>query len=650
MPSLIFQGVLLGLATWGICAASCLPILGPLMLGEKRRLRTSLGVFLEFMLGRLAGYLLFGVTAGYVGGLDVFHQPGTRSTIFTAYIVLGGAMLLFAAHEGTRPGHVCNALSWVGRHVRFPFVLGFLLGINLCPPFIVAITATLGLGGALRGAAYFLGFFLGTSLYMTPCVLLGLASASRVMRSVGKIACAAWGMVLITAGAQHFLVKAPEPMRLDIPQSRVVQSKYGANPTALRAVLPAATHFSWRQGQVGCWEGFMEEQGGRGRVAGYAFVTTEIVPGIQGYGGPVPVLVGMDRTGRIVGVRMLPNNETPEYTRGIYSSRFLNQFAGKTCRDPFVLGRDIDGVTGATVTSAAVANGVRAASRIVAERCLGLEAQAEASTGWAQAVGNPIHYLIVALFATAAVGHWLRLSWLRYVTMAAAIPILGFWGRSMVSVMHFVDLFTGRIPWSAARVSWYLLLIPALVAAFLVGRLYCGWLCPFGALTELLGRLVPFKLRVSERLDRRLRAVKYFVLIAAPILFLANGRGDALAIEPFSAVFTLSFLNVHEGAGRLVWVIFLGIASLASLRFFCKYLCPAGAAMAFVSRFRVLPMRMPAGCRRCGKCTIQCDLGGGDFDGEPNPGLHPDECFLCEACTRCPKSGKNRPAAGRARA
>lgn len=87
-----------------------------------------------------------------------------------------------------------------------------------------------------------------------------------------------------------------------------------------------------------------------------SFNTKDVAPEIKGAGGHVEMQVDLNENGSIKDVKILHHNETPEYAGGITKPDFLNQFKGKNVNDPFVIGEDIDAVTGATISSKAVAD------------------------------------------------------------------------------------------------------------------------------------------------------------------------------------------------------------------------------------------------------------------------------------------------------
>lgn len=93
-----------------------------------------------------------------------------------------------------------------------------------------------------------------------------------------------------------------------------------------------------------------------GRKIGYAF---RVSP--AGYGGAIDMVVGIDTKGKVAGIKILSMRETPLLGMRASEPGFLRQFTGKTFRDPLLAKKDIDAVTGATITSQAVANGVKQA-------------------------------------------------------------------------------------------------------------------------------------------------------------------------------------------------------------------------------------------------------------------------------------------------
>jgi ferredoxin len=137
-------------------------------------------------------------------------------------------------------------------------------------------------------------------------------------------------------------------------------------------VLPQAQRFSPKQGNPPVYIGY-ESEAQDAEIVGYAFETTDFEPQEVGYSAPIEVLVGVDLAGELTGIEILFYRESYKSIRGDFlnSERFPNQFDGKSVADGFRVGRDIDGVSRATISSWAVSRGIRNSAREVARAYLG---------------------------------------------------------------------------------------------------------------------------------------------------------------------------------------------------------------------------------------------------------------------------------------
>ena len=140
----------------------------------------------------------------------------------------------------------------------------------------------------------------------------------------------------------------------------------------LTVVLPQAERFSTKQGEPPVYIGYASNAEDA-EIVGYAFETTDFEPQEIGYSAPIEVLVGIDLEGELAGIEILFYRESYKSIRGDFlnSERFPNQFAGKSVSEGFRVGRDIDGVSRATISSWAVSRGIRNSAREVASAYLG---------------------------------------------------------------------------------------------------------------------------------------------------------------------------------------------------------------------------------------------------------------------------------------
>jgi len=151
------------------------------------------------------------------------------------------------------------------------------------------------------------------------------------------------------------------------------QPALGVDQALLLEVFPDADSFSEKSGEPPVYRAFKSDSGSAvPELVGYLFETPDLPPEEIGYSAPIDVLVGMDLKGRLTGIKVLFYRESYKSIRGDFlaTERFPNQFEDKTIGEGFRVGRDIDGVSRATITSWAVSRGIRNAARRVAQTYL----------------------------------------------------------------------------------------------------------------------------------------------------------------------------------------------------------------------------------------------------------------------------------------
>jgi len=185
-----------------------------------------------------------------------------------------------------------------------------------------------------------------------------------------------------------------------------------------------------------------------------------------------------------------------------------------------------------------------------------------------------------------------------------------------------------------------------LLLGALLGRLICGFLCPFGLLSDLLYKIPFFKKIRSFPGDKLLRYLKYILLVVfvllLPAFFMSAPayckficpqgtlQGGVLLLLADRVLWPLVGALYYWKLGLLIAVLLL---SLLLYRPFCKYLCPLGAIYGLCNSFSLLRLRCDReSCTRCGACARACRMG---VDPEKTPN-HP-ECIRCGDCvSACP--------------
>ncbi len=191
----VFEALALGFGSGPVCLASCGPVLLPWLGSEPRELRTTGRLLTLFLGGRLAGYLAFAVVT-WVLGATIPLDPHTRTLVF-GLANFGLAALLgisaFLPHLlcPISPDERQPHLYQIGAADRFrpptALTLGFLTGLNLCPPFLTAgvrAAATRSLSGALL---FFAVFFVGTAVWFLPALAVSPLRRISVVPTVARM-------------------------------------------------------------------------------------------------------------------------------------------------------------------------------------------------------------------------------------------------------------------------------------------------------------------------------------------------------------------------------------------------------------------------------------------------------------------------------
>lgn len=209
IPTLVGKALLLGFSTGLFCVGFCVPLVGPLLLSdESGSVRRSASRVLLFLAGRLVAYLLFGLVFGALGGV-LSRVWGIKAVLLPlVYALLGVLMIVYAVVQSFPHVGLCRAVSPRIRSGWYLALVGFLAGINLCPPFLLAVTTVMDIGGALRGALFFLVFFLATSVYLLPLLFAGLVSRFSSVRFAGRVAAVLAGLYFLYLAAGIVLSRA----------------------------------------------------------------------------------------------------------------------------------------------------------------------------------------------------------------------------------------------------------------------------------------------------------------------------------------------------------------------------------------------------------------------------------------------------------
>lgn len=273
---------------------------------------------------------------------------------------------------------------------------------------------------------------------------------------------------------------------------------------------------------------------------------------------------------------------------------------------------------------------------------------------------------LILVFQDWLTRHPLLLRRVRTGFLLYTLLFIGWYGLAQLSVINVLTFTLAAMhgfQWESFLIDPMMFILWSFVAVTLLlwGRgVYCGWLCPFGALQELTFQLFQrFRLprfEIPAMVHERLWALKYIILLALFGLSLQSlTQAERLAeVEPFKTAITLRFAREW---GFVLYAAALVLLSALNRKFYCKYLCPLGAALTIPGKFRIFDwLRRHRECGRpCQVCAAECEVQAIRKNGEINP----NECHYCLDCQvtywndhKCPpevERRKRREKSGRAR-
>lgn len=298
----------------------------------------------------------------------------------------------------------------------------------------------------------------------------------------------------------------------------------------------------------------------------------------QGYGGPFVIGVRIMDDAKIHEVVLLDNRETPAFRIKVEEADFPAQFEGKSVTDGFLPGEDIDIVSGATISTMAAAEAIRKAAHTAATQYFKQE-PIGGKVPWKIGLGEVLVLILFILAFFPALyqkGPW------RYIYMAAAIAVVGYYLNSAISIGSFAALSMGFIPTIKTHLVWWILVVGTLAALLVTGKnIYCFRICPFYGVQYIVGKIGGGKLKPSTEILKRSKFMVNFILWLALMTVFLSSQPALGSFEPFAMMFSLNGVGIQ-------WFL-LPLALIGSLfmsSFWCRFFCPCGRALTMLRQFR----------------------------------------------------------------
>jgi polyferredoxin len=234
--------------------------------------------------------------------------------------------------------------------------------------------------------------------------------------------------------------------------------------------------------------------------------------------------------------------------------------------------------------------------------------------------------LFVAFAALALVSFFRKSVRLKLVTLVASVAYLGFYKSQLLSIVNVFGVAGLNLPIFKYNLGWYVFAIFSVVSTVLWGRLYCGRICAYGAMTQLLDPIVParFRYEVPLRIEKQASRIKYGLLGAVVLYFLVTRDITIYRyVEPFWMFGRRGSTGMWIGLGVLL------VATVFVRNLYCRFLCPLGAALGLLSKLTIFGIKRWSECNSCKLCEKTCQWGA--IEG---PKIIMSECVRCDDCER----------------
>ena len=247
---------------------------------------------------------------------------------------------------------------------------------------------------------------------------------------------------------------------------------------------------------------------------------------------------------------------------------------------------------------------------------------------WADILGP--QYLDIALLAAFLVLAWVSFKRksvpLKLVTFALAIGYMGFAKSYLISITNIFSVIDWNWPVPKYNIAWYLFFGFTVVSTILWGRLYCGRICAYGALTQTLDVILPahWRFDVPRAVEKRASLIKFGILFAVLAYYITTHNLLIYQyVEPFWMFGLFGTAVMWVGLGLLL------TATLFVRNVYCRFLCPVGATLGLMSYLTVFRIKRWSECNTCKLCQKTCQWGA--IDG---PKILVTECVRCDDCER----------------
>jgi len=297
-----------------------------------------------------------------------------------------------------------------------------------------------------------------------------------------------------------------------------------------------------------------------------------------GYGGPLKLAVVSDTFGNILGTEIIKSFETVSFIAKLENHGYFDQYKNKKLNDKFQLDDDIQAISGATVSSRAIAKAARDASYKLASNKLNLDIP-DIKYTWTFGYAEII---VIIMLILGFVSTYLKNKKLKYINLFLGLVFIGFVLNASLSLTHIGRTLLGYFPDIHHHLIWWLLVAGTFTVSIVFGRnIYCNTMCPFRASQMLLHQISGINLKLPKNLSVLFAKTPMFLLWLSLMLIFISANPSVASYEPFAMMFSL------KGHG-IQWYILPAslIGALFFSNFFCRFFCPVGGSFRWILQTR----------------------------------------------------------------
>lgn len=234
-------------------------------------------------------------------------------------------------------------------------------------------------------------------------------------------------------------------------------------------------------------------------------------------------------------------------------------------------------------------------------------------------------YLLLLIFILVMAAFLTKNAKLRWTALTATMLYLGFYKNGFLSVSHITSIIKIGPEALTNNLTTLMIAVFTIITTLIWGRVFCSTLCPFGAVQDFIARFSPkkWRIKVPQKIHDNALYIKYGILAVIVITAMVNANLSIFQyFEPFGTLFFFS-------PSLVLWGILIVILAACFVveRFYCRYVCPLGAALGVVSMLSPNRIKRVPQCTMCKVCEHACPTGA--IRGEK---IDFKECVRCDIC------------------